>query len=212
MYRNRANIDVVSQSHFLAEYIKNLQGFEMVKKPIFTYEHMGAITADAVLQAGLRYDTVVAPRVRFICERYPEAKSLNGLLCVVAKIGASRLLKWSHPEKPRRFRELLRVLRSAQIDTAYDLRLWLFLKDSRNKLTSICGIGPKTVDYMGCLVGLESVAVDRHLLRLLQQSGIDVKKYEEAKEIFMYASKLLSVQPRVLDHSIWLYLSRKNVR
>jgi hypothetical protein len=55
-----------AQLHALADFIHNDPGL-LVKDPgenYAGYEHMGALLTDAMLQAGLRYETTVLPLVK----------------------------------------------------------------------------------------------------------------------------------------------------
>src|ERR1700722_15083802 len=69
--------------------------------------HVGAALADSILQAGLRYDTVVSGRVRRIVELFPEAKTVSGTIDVLSAHGARHFLSWTHPQKIVRFTGLL---------------------------------------------------------------------------------------------------------
>ena len=52
----------------LTEHLESLDDFVVVTDVDGSYNHMGATIADAVLQAGTIYDTVVRPRVSRILE------------------------------------------------------------------------------------------------------------------------------------------------
>ena len=45
--------------------------------------HLGAIMADAILQSGVNYRTVVYPRVVVILNQYPETCSLKGVKAII---------------------------------------------------------------------------------------------------------------------------------
>jgi hypothetical protein len=49
------------------------------------------------------------------------------------------------------------------------------------KLLSIKGIGPKTVDYFKILVGVSTAAIDRHLLNFLKLAGLTPAGYRETR-------------------------------
>ena len=64
----------------LAEYIRAKRDFEIVKSIDGSYGHMGATLTDAVLQAGVKYETVVRPRVLRWRASVVPAESRNSFL------------------------------------------------------------------------------------------------------------------------------------
>ena len=96
------------------------------------------------------------------------------------------------------------------IQDSYQLKLYLVnSKLNSAKFKSIKGIGDKTYDYLLKLLGVESVAVDRHVYKFVSDAGIIYKNYKEAKQIVEYAADMMQVSRRTLDYSIWLYMSNK---
>jgi hypothetical protein len=53
-----------SNGQTLVTYINSLEHFEFSGSKGPVYDHMGAIIADSILQAGLNYENVVFPRVK----------------------------------------------------------------------------------------------------------------------------------------------------
>lgn len=168
-----------------------------------TYQHAGAVVADAVLQAGLNYKSVVRPRVERIIRDFPDADTIGALICVVKKGTTAALLGWTDSVKAERFERVVIFLHDARVDTTNDLRKSLDSSDFCEGLQSINGIGPKTVDYMACLVGLESIAVDRHIRSFAARAGIDKDDYSFLKSAFCFAADLLSIPRREFDAWIW---------
>lgn len=69
-----ATFEILKSARVLANYAQK-QGLavdEQMLRP--TYDHMGAILADSVLQAGMNYANVVKPRVDAILLSYAEKK------------------------------------------------------------------------------------------------------------------------------------------
>ena len=130
------------------------------REPLY---HVGAILADAALRAGLNSRTVVKVRIDRIVENFPEAATLSGMFNAIASIGVAEFLRWHHHTKVARFVCLAELLRDESIDDYYQLRAWLQNPACRGKLRAIHGVGPKTVDYLCGLVGLDFIAVDRHI-------------------------------------------------
>jgi hypothetical protein len=79
----------------------------------------------------------------------------------------------------------------------------------REKLRSIRGIGPKTVDYLCGLLGLDFIAVDRHIRTFASDAGVTVADYEFLQIVVSYAADLLGVSRRHFDASIWTYVSNQ---
>lgn len=191
----------------LADYIGLLDDFHIDTAPISGYGHMGALLADAVLQAGVNYRTVVQPRVQRILSVYPDAHTISELHFLIRCHGAGTILKWKHHEKPKRYEELTACLLASSVETEDNLREWLLLPASCSSLRSIKGIGPKTVDYIKNLAGHSTVAVDRHIFRFAARAGITRNEYQEIRTVVGYAADLINVPRCSLDRAIWSYLS-----
>jgi hypothetical protein len=201
-------MNLIPLARQLADHIANLPDFQISQKGVNTTESMGGIIADAILQAGLNYRTVVFPRVERIVSDYPEAATTSGFIELADKVGYNTVLGWNHPEKPRRAHSLAQLLAQEHIDTKDQLREWLQDDNNCSKLTKIPGIGPKTVDYLKNLAGLSEIAVDRHIRKCALDAGIAITDYHVVRRVFQFAADLLNVQRNELDHSIWLYMSK----
>jgi endonuclease III len=196
----------------LVSYIRRLEDFAIVDYIDGQYGHMGATIADAILQAGTRYDTVVRPRVREIRNAYPEAGTTSGFWRLIEKEGAKRVLRWRHDEKPNRVIALTRFLLNERIETEDDLAVWLGDEANRPRLLELRGIGPKTADYLKILVGIQTAAADRYVFRLLEEADAAAADYQEAKEILNFAADAMGVERAVLDHGVWQYMSKRGRR
>ena len=76
-----------------------------------------------------------------------------------------------------------------------DLVTFMMKNQRRSFCTSlqrIDGIGPKTVDYMKCLVGIDSIAVDRHTLTFLPQLQICFQYQDVAELVYGFFSTTTS--------------------
>jgi len=167
------------------------------------YDHLGAILADSVLQAGLNYRTVVRPRVTRILFSYPHAATLEGLLSLVEAEMTSEFLGWNHAVKVQRFERLARFIAHENILDTGELRRRLQDDLFGIQLQALDGVGPKTVDYMACLVGIETIAVDRHIRNFAQRVGVVRREYDYLKRVFCIAADLLAVSRREFDAWIW---------
>jgi hypothetical protein len=170
-------------------------------------DHIGAVLADTVLQAGLNYRNVVRPRVERIVNNFPQAAQLGGVLQVIQANMVGEFLLWKHSEKIGRFTHLANVLQVYQVDGVEDLRSWLSAPRHRTLLLAIPGIGPKSVDYLACLLGFDCIAVDRHVRAFASGAGIERAEYDVVKLATAYAADLLGISRRNFDAWIWNYMS-----
>lgn len=192
----------------LAEYIDTLKDFKYVE-PEIPYFHMGATITDAMLQSGIKYKTVVKPRVEKIHHNYPEAKTTSGFLNVIEKIGPRKLFSWRDSEKPRRIYEVAKFFSQEGIEIEAQLKNWLEKEQNTTKLDAVRGVGNKTIDYFKFLSGTSTSAIDRHLLNFLKKAGININCYTEAKEVINRTADLIGKDKSLLDHSVWKYMSEK---
>jgi hypothetical protein len=194
----------------LADYILGLADFRIYERTGAGYQHMGAIITDAVLQAGLNYRTVVAPRVQSLMLRWPSAYRTSTFATMIRRFGIKDVISWRDDEKPRRIECLTDFFVGQQVDTESQCREWL--SDERNLvlLRQVHGIGPKSVDYIKSLVGVPAVAVDRHVRVFVKWSGLSLSHYEDIRQAVCEAAELLSCGYCDLDHAIWRYVSSKS--
>lgn len=187
----------------VANYAKEL-GADIERQEIRTaYAHMGALLADSVLQAGLNYNSVVRPRIKEIMARYPDQSRTSLLLDLVHRGETTIFLNWSHAEKVSRFDALVMFLSNTSVEHVDDLKERLLDRAFVVSLRNVRGVGPKTVDYMGCLVGIDVVAVDRHVRKFAKRVGIMEDNYDFLQIVFCYAADLLSVSRREFDAWVW---------
>ena len=192
----------------LVEFVRKLSDFIIVTEKDGIYHHIGATIADAVLQANMRYETHVRPRIARIRMMFPGAATISGLKKMLTERTANDFLDWQGIDRATRFQSIVDLFDSENIETEDDLRDWLL--DNRNllKLRMIHGIGPKTIDYFKILTGIQTCAIDRRLLDFLKQAGIQVSGYDEAKEIINLSADIMAVPRAYLDQSIWEYMSK----
>ena len=167
------------------------------------YRHMGAVLADSILQAGLNYEKVVKPRVASILKMFPHASNVNTLIEVIEAEGSRKFLRWEHGEKITRFDSLVAFLAEAKIIDTYELGEALTDGKFRADIQRLRGIGPKTVDYMACLVGADCIAVDRHIRGFAKYVGLEDSSYEYLRDVFCFAADLLCISRRDFDSSVW---------
>lgn len=205
-------VEILTKARRVADYVAaHRWATSGERRPIFPVSmNIAAVLFDAVFQAGLNYRHVVLPRVRAIEERFPNLTRLSGFAQIIDSPEFSAALSWRHEEKPKRLRCLVCFLRTRGIETVSDLREWLGNRVNRAALLKLRGIGDKTVDYLARLTGIATVAVDRHVRRLLQLVGIVSRSYSEAKRIIEFAADLLRIDRGTFDKLIWEELSAVN--
>jgi hypothetical protein len=205
----------VNQAQQLAHYIASLLDFEIIEDPAAGGDHMGAVLAEAALQGGIRYETVVRPRVEALLAAYPGAKTTSEFQRILMIEGAAALLKWRPDRKIETLVDLTRFFVAEGVETVDELRDWLLAAENIPRLRGIKGIGPKTADYLKSLAGISTSMVDVHIYRFLALAGVEVKGYDDAQEVIRATAVLLntragssrSIDERTLDYSIWTYMA-----
>jgi endonuclease III len=171
------------------------------------YNHMGAVIVDAVLQAGLNYKNVVEKRVTAVAA-IEAARTTEGFAQLLASRGVETLLSgWRPGRKTRLVQSLTDLLIREDVNTVAEFMDWLQRPDNLSKLSALHGIGPKTVDYLKDLVGIPSVAVDKHLDTFLTNAGIARRSYLEARTLIEGVADRMGVDRSALDHSVWKFMS-----
>jgi hypothetical protein len=208
MMSSVAVLESLSRARAIAHYAEGLgiSQSSMPRRP--SASHIGAVLADGVLQSGLNYQTVIRPRVERIRAIYPDAATLSGVMDVLQRGGASEFLSWQHSTKITRFVRLVDFLGADHVEYVGDLRSWLSIRGARNRLLELHGIGPKTYDYLCCLVGMDHIAVDRHIKTFATEAGVRTNGYEELQEAVSFAADLLGLARRDFDAWIWQRLSQ----
>lgn len=201
----------LSSARRIADYADRLGVFnsDIDDRPV--QSHVGAILADAILQAGMNYRSVVRVRVERIFGEYPQAATLSGVMSLIENDAASAFLSWNHPEKVRRFVVLAQFLAMQRVETADDMRVWLVQKAARQGLLDLSGVGPKTYDYLCGLVGIDSVAIDRHVRVFAAEAGVVADDYDVLKIAVSFAADLLGVSRRGFDSWIWRTVSSRRL-
>ncbi len=194
----------------LKEYISQIDDFKFVEPEYCPYiNHVGAIFTDTILQAGVNYRSVVWPRVAHVLDTFPYATTVSIFAEILENYGTANVLHWSNAEKIQRMNELVLFCLDHQIETSRQLTEFLRYEQNVNMLKDIHGIGNKTCDYLKRLLGFDTVAVDRHIRSFMESADIYCDDYFDIKEIVEYAADFMEKTRRVLDYSIWSYMSRK---
>lgn len=196
-------IEVLLAARRIADHAKDEGALFEEKHPRATCDHLGAVLADSVLQAGLNYTTVVRPRVLAILRTHPTRGTISSLVSLIQDGETGAFLNWRHHEKVSRFEALVIFLKDWGIEDVKDLRAGLISDEFCDAIQTVNGIGPKTVDYMACLVGIDSIAVDRHVRTFAKTVGVEHDDYQFLRKSFCCAADLLSLPRREFDAWLW---------
>lgn len=204
-----ALLEALANARQVASHAQRLGVASQAARARPTVDHLGAVLADCILQAGLNYRTVVWPRVQRIQASYPLTATLSGVKAIVDRGQTGDFLAWKHPEKLSRFSALVDLLNSDEVEAVSELHEWLKHARSRDRLLNVHGIGPKTYDYMCCMVGIDRIAVDRHIRSFASDAGVGVSGYEDLQAVVSYAADLLDLPRRDFDSWIWHLKARE---
>lgn len=196
-------IEILLAARRIADWAKDEGVVGAILTPRATCDHMGGVLADSVLQAGLNYKTVVRPRVLAILESYPDHDTVSAVLSLTMERKTGEFLNWNHAEKVTRFESLVAFLSDWGIEDTDDLRTALQEDQFCEAVQTVNGIGPKTVDYMACLVGIDSIAVDRHVRTFAKKVGVENTDYQFLHRSFCYAADFLELPRREFDAWLW---------
>lgn len=196
-------IEVLLVARRIANHAKSEGVLLDEKQPRVTCDHLGAVLADSVLQAGLNYTTVVRPRVLDILRTHPSCYTISSLVSIIQDGGTGAFLNWRHHEKVSRFEALVIFLQRWGVEDVQDLRADLASDEFCRAVQTVSGIGPKTVDYMACLVGIDSIAVDRHVRAFAKAVSVENDDYHFLRASFCCAADLLSLPRREFDAWLW---------
>ena len=199
-------LDILASTRQIATHAES-KGIAVHTTPVRpVIDHIGAALADCILQAGLNYRTVVRPRVERIKTSYPLAANLSGVKAVIDSGQIADFLCWHHPEKLSRFGGLVSLLCVDDVEKVSDLRDWLMRTSARDRMLSLHGVGPKTFDYLCCIVGIDRIAVDRHVISFASEAGVSTGHYDDLQAV---AADLLGMPRRDFDAWIWKHRARE---
>ena len=173
------------------------------------WKHMGAVVADAALQAGVTYRTTVLPRVRKLVADWPEAITTSGFVERMRTDDVATALDWKpDSKKMTTLRDLADLLIREQVETTEDLQQALGDEGFRSRLRAVKGIGPKTVDYLAILTGsTEHVAVDSQLRAFVRDAGVSTSDYDEVRKVITDAAAERGWDAGAMDAAIWAHQS-----
>ncbi|MFJ9961284.1 HhH-GDP family DNA glycosylase [Streptomyces avermitilis] len=172
------------------------------------WTHMGAVICDASFQARRKYQSTILPRILQLQAAWPDAATVCGFQARLATEDLAVAMNFSSPRRVATAHGITDLLAASGVDTRNDLRAWLDDEASRAALLAVEGVGPKTVDYIGNLVGRSQVAVDVHLRTFAADAGVSGLKYEQLRAVYEETAVLLGHEPGGLEHAVWRFRSQ----
>ncbi len=174
---------------------------------------MGAVLVDASLQAGVGYRTTVRPRVVHLMSAWPDANTTSGMASRLLNEDVAVVLRW-RGKKLVTLLGLVDAMQDLRVETVDDLKARLTnqgtLEATVSRLSQVKGVGPKTLDYLGILVGLtDQAAIDIHLRRFGEEAGVQGLRYDQLQGVLAAVAKQRTWDVGALDAAIWDYMSNR---
>ncbi|MFE9455156.1 hypothetical protein [Streptomyces sp. NPDC006739] len=172
------------------------------------WSHMGAVICDASFQARRNYAATIRPRIIRLQTAWPDADTVRGFRVRLATEDLAAVMNFNAPRRVAIAHHIADLLAGCGVDTRDDLHTWLEAPDHRAALRTVNGVGPKTVDYLGNLVGRSEVAVDTHLRAFAAQAGIVGGNYHHLRAVYEAAATVLGHDRSGLEHAVWRHRSQ----
>ncbi|WP_369142099.1 hypothetical protein [Streptomyces sp. R44] len=164
---------------------------------------MGAVICDVSFQPRCNYETTLRPRLLTLQAIWPDARTVRGFQSRLATEDLAVAMKFNHARKVATAHAITDFLVAHGVDTRDDLHAWLDQQANRAALRTVKGVGPKSVDYIGNLVGRSQIAVDVHLRAFAADAGVSDLPYERLRAVYEEAAALLGHDRGGLEHAIW---------
>jgi hypothetical protein len=169
---------------------------------------MGAVICDASFQARRKYESTIRPRLLQLQLAWPDAATVYGFQRRLATEDLALAMNFKSPSRVATAHGITNLLAARGIDTRDDLHAWLGHQANRAALRAVKGVGPKSVDYIGNLVGRSQVAVDVHLYAFAVDAGVSGLPYEQLRAVYEETAAVLGHERSGLEHAVWQYKSQ----
>lgn len=200
--------DVSQSAKTFKEHLKNLKGFEVKKRSgHFKKRGLAEILTWTILQQGMRH-TTANKKLERIRKKYPKVKEVSDFFYLLEIKGPNEFLGMNNRRKNKALMDFTSLLHEEGLETLKDIRIWLEKPENELLLTNIKGIGDKSVDWLGIMLGCDRVAVDIHIKNLLKEAGVYFKDYDHAKKIVFKTAELMKVSRRDMDYSLWSFKTK----
>ncbi|WP_119789622.1 HhH-GDP family DNA glycosylase [Flavobacterium anhuiense] len=201
----------IKDARKLIDFIENDITFQLIPSNYCPYHnHIPALFTDIVLQAGLNYKNIVAPRVMKVYYNYPNCETVQEFHSLILEEGLEEIISWKNEVKLRRIEDLIQFCLDEGINTSQELKTFLLKPSNKVSFLNIKGFGNKTYDYLLKLLNVDTIAVDRHIFSFLDKAGIFTKDYTYTKDVVETAADLMDISRRSIDYSIWSYMAYEN--
>ncbi|MGW3917462.1 hypothetical protein ACWEBX_39225 [Streptomyces sp. NPDC005070] len=167
------------------------------------WTHMGAVICDASFQARRNYETTIRPRLLALQTAWPDACTVQGFQTRLATCDLATAMNFHDSYRVTIAHRITDLLAAHHVDTRDDLNAWLDQAANRAALRTVHGVGPKTVDYIGNLVGRSQIAVDVHLRAFAADAGLPALNYPQLRAVYEAAAAQLGYDPAGLEHAVW---------
>ncbi|MFE0651097.1 hypothetical protein ACFVZH_21165 [Streptomyces sp. NPDC059534] len=197
---------VPSLAQRLADHVQHHLGGGPFPQP-GGWTHMGAVICDVSFQPRCTYETTLRPRLLRLQVSWPDASTVRGFQSRLATEDLAVAMRFNHARKVATAHAITELLAANGVDTRDDLHAWLDHQANRAALRTVKGVGPKSIDYIGNLVGRSQVAVDVHLRAFAADAGVPDLRYEQLRAVYEEAAALLRHDRGGLEHAVWRYKS-----
>ncbi|MFF3459583.1 hypothetical protein ACFYXH_35835 [Streptomyces sp. NPDC002730] len=147
------------------------------------WTHMGTVICDTSFHARRKYKSTIRPRLVQLQPAWPDAATVRGFQARLATEDLAVAMNFKSPSRVATAHAITDLLAARGVDSRDDLHAWLDHRDNRAALRAVKGVGPKSVDYIGNLVGRSQVAVDVHLRAFAADAGVAGLRYEELRAV-----------------------------
>jgi len=170
--------------------------------------NIGAIVIESILQSGLNYNYVVKPRIEKFYNKYESFYSLSQLDFLLQYNSIEDIMGVNNGRKKKALTDLMKLLFKYEVEYIYQLQDVILSPLFVEEFLSIKGIGNKTLDYLMILLGLDSIAIDRHLFKFLKEFDIDLS-YSDSKKLLVKVAEEMDIDLTELDSFIWNEMSSR---
>ncbi|WP_328923840.1 hypothetical protein OG429_03825 [Streptomyces sp. NBC_00190] len=191
----------------LATYVQTVLGDGPFLPP-GGWSHMGAVICDTSFQARRKYESTIRPRLLQLQSAWPDAATVRGFQARLSTEDLSVAMNFNSPLRVATAHAITALLAAREVDTRDDLHAWLGHRANRAALRAVKGVGPKSLDYIGNLVGRSQVAVDVHLRAFAADAGVPDLGYEQLRAVYESTAAVLGHEPGGLEHAIWRFKSQ----
>lgn len=197
----------ITHATALCEYLQS-QGITTPEPVKQGWPHVGGILIDAVLQPRRSYEKVVRPRVLHVIDTYPDAATTSGFIDLIKQHDLKDVMQYQSDTRARIAHDLATDFLSHKLETVEDVRTCFQTPNAKalliGDLRRIRGVGPKTINYLGILVGdPHSFAIDTRIYKVLRAAGVPRLSYGQAEKVMRETASQLGWPVGALDATLW---------